>query len=112
MESTRRSLKETLIALDLAGALLGVISLVLINFAWNQGPIVGWTKPYVYICLIIGVLLGALFFYVEMKISPEPLIPFEAITVDVGYVLACVACGWGCFGIFVCLRCLKFSCES
>lgn len=42
-----------------------------------------------------------MFFYIEIKVSSSPLIPFEALSVDVAFVLGCVACGWGCFGIWV-----------
>lgn len=73
---------------------------VLFNFAWNQAPLVGWSKPYVYVVMIIGMLFIPLFFYIELRVSKNPLIPFDALTGDVALVLACVACGWGCFGVW------------
>lgn len=87
--------------LDLLGALFGITALVLINFAWNQAGVVGWTKAYVYVCLIIGALLMGVFFLVELRVAKSPLIPFNALSSDVAFVLACVACGWSCFGIWV-----------
>lgn len=33
--------------------------------------------------------------------SSSPLIPFDALSADVAFVLGCIACGWGCFGIWV-----------
>lgn len=95
------SLKEKLVELDLFGGLVGVTALVLFNFAWNQAGVVGWQKAYVYVCLILGVLLAAAFFYIELRISKSPLIPFNVLSGDVGFVLGCVACGWGCFGIWI-----------
>ena len=90
---TKQPLREKLVDLDLPGAVTGVTALVLFNFAWNQAPIVGWQKAYVYILLIIGTLFIPAFFYIELKVSLHPLIPFNALSCDVGFVLACIACG-------------------
>lgn len=87
--------------LDIVGAACGVGGLVLVNVAWNQAPIVGWTTPYVYVLLIVGALFIAAFFYVEFNIAEHPLIPFHALSSDVSFTLGCVACGWGSFGIWV-----------
>jgi hypothetical protein len=62
---------------------------------------VGWQTPYVYILLIVGVLLVAVFFYIELRVSPMPLLPLGALKdSSIAFVLACLACGWGCFGIW------------
>ncbi|KAI0881951.1 major facilitator superfamily-domain-containing protein [Annulohypoxylon maeteangense] len=97
------TLKEFLQAVDLLGGVVGVTSLVLINFAWNQAVVVGWRqdRDYVYICLLLGILMLPCFFIIETKVAKEPLIPFAALTSDVGFVMACIACGWGCFGIWL-----------
>ena len=95
------SLRQRIVDLDLLGAAVGIAALVLFNFAWNQAPTVGWQKPYVYMLLIVGILLVPLFFYIELRVSPSPLIAFEALNADIGFVLACIACGWSCFGIYV-----------
>lgn len=87
--------------LDLPGAFTGVVALVLFNFAWNQAPITGWQSPAPIVTLILGVLFGAAFFVVEMRYSHNPLIPFGALNADVSFVLAAVACGWSCFGIWL-----------
>jgi MFS family permease len=94
----RRSLRQKLQLLDLPGAAVGVTALVLFNFAWNQAPIVGWEKAYVYVLLIIGLLLVPVFFYMEFRLSAAPLLPVEALTVDVGFVIGGIACGWSSFG--------------
>lgn len=96
----KRSFKQLVDELDLVGGLVGIVALVLINFAWNQAPIDGWRKSYVIVCLILGLAIAALFFFIEIKVARYPLIPFEALTVDVAFVLACIACGWSCFGIW------------
>jgi hypothetical protein len=95
---TNESLSQKIKSLDILGAVTGVTALVLINFAWNQAPIMGWQETYVYVCLILGFLFVGAFFYIELMVSADPLIPFHALTSDVSFVLGCIACGWSCFG--------------
>ncbi|KAK3945699.1 major facilitator superfamily domain-containing protein [Diplogelasinospora grovesii] len=79
---------------DWGGAITGVTALVLINIAWNQAPIVGWQTPYVYVLLILAVLL------IPLRVASVPLLPLNALkSSDIGFVLGCLSCGWGCFGI-------------
>jgi MFS family permease len=99
-ESRNLSIREKLLEVDPLGAATGVAALVLINFAWNQAPIVGWDRPYIYTALLLGILFIPAFFFIELRVSQHPLIPFNALTADVGLVLACVSCGWACFGIW------------
>ncbi|KAJ5654885.1 major facilitator superfamily-domain-containing protein [Penicillium lividum] len=87
--------------LDIAGAACGITGLVLVNVAWNQAPIVGWSTPYVYVLLILGALFIAAFFYVEFYLAEHPLIPFHSLSSDIPFVLGCIACGWGCFGTWI-----------
>ncbi|CDK26133.1 unnamed protein product [Kuraishia capsulata CBS 1993] len=84
---------------DYLGAFTGVTCLVLFNFAWNQGPVVGWDKPYVYVLLIVGILSGVLFVYAEKK-AKNPLIPPSVINRDILFMLGCIATGWSSFGIW------------
>ena len=95
------TLREKMAELDILGGLTGVTALVLINFAWNQSGAVTWAKAYVYVCLILGALFAGAFFYIELRVATSPLIPFDALSTDVAFVLGCVACGWSCFGIWV-----------
>ena len=96
-----RSLREKLEALDLSGGLAGVLALVLFNFAWNQAVVVTWRHPYVYVCLILGVLFGAAFFWIELYWARSPILPISAFTSDIAFVFACTAAGWATFGIWV-----------
>jgi MFS family permease len=94
------SFKRRWSQLDGNGMLFGVTGLVLVNFAWNQGPVVGWTTPYTYFILIIGLMILSAFFVIEAKAS-NPLVPLDAITRDTLFVLGCIAFGWASFGIWM-----------
>lgn len=96
--STWRNLLK---ALDAPGLFCGIGGLVLVNIAWIQAPVAGWSTPYVYVLLIIGVLLIAGFFVIEFCFAEYPLIPFHKFNQDVAFVLGCVACGWGAFGPWI-----------
>ncbi|KEZ39001.1 hypothetical protein SAPIO_CDS10365 [Scedosporium apiospermum] len=87
--------------LDLPGAFIGISSLVLFNFAWTQSPIDGWATPTVLVPLVLGVLLFGLFALIELRLSPMPLLPLDAVNADVAFVLAAVVCGWASFGIWI-----------
>ncbi|KAI9710082.1 MAG: hypothetical protein M1820_002884 [Bogoriella megaspora] len=100
-DHAKKSLGEKIKDLDLPGAVTGITALVLFNFAWNQAPIVGWQKAYIIVTLILGVAFFGLFFYIELNVARAPLIPFGILSADVAFVLACVALGWSCFGIWV-----------
>ncbi|KAI5949771.1 hypothetical protein KGF57_004594 [Candida theae] len=81
--------------------LCGIVSIaLLINFAFNQGPTVGWDKVYVYVLFIVGILLMVAFFFVEKKVA-DPLVPPEVLRGDTGFILACISAGWSCFGVWL-----------
>jgi MFS family permease len=85
---------------DWLGSISGVSGLILINVAWNQGPTVGWSTPYVYILLILGVLSMVVFVFVERR-AEKPLLPVGVLNLWTGYTLAALACGWATFGIWL-----------
>ncbi|KAJ9134776.1 MFS general substrate transporter [Pleurostoma richardsiae] len=100
-EQTKKKQGESLwLQLDLPGMALGVSGLVLINFAFNQAPIVSWSTPYTYFLLLIGVLFVAAFIYTEV-VAPHPLVPISAMRSTTNFVLGCTAAGWGCFSVWV-----------
>lgn len=86
--------------LDFAGSATGVTGLVLFNFAWNQGPVVGWETPYTYALLIVGIAFLVVFVLIEMK-AEFPLLPFAALSSDSAFVLGCIGAGWSSFGIWI-----------
>lgn len=93
--------KPKLAELDIWGTLTGVVGLISVNFAWNQGPTAGWDKVYVYVLLIVGVAILGAFFWIEFKVAEFPLTPKDAFNRDNNLVLGCIAAGWGSFGIWV-----------
>lgn len=93
---------DRLARLDLPGCVAGVTALILINLAWIQAGSVGWQQPYVYVCFIIGLLFLGLFGFIELRWSSHPILPLAAFNGDIAFVLGCTACGWACFGIWVC----------
>jgi MFS family permease len=86
--------------LDTYGAITGVSGLILINFAWNQASLVGWGVPYTYVLFIVGILVMALFLFIESK-AAYPLLPRSALVGEAGWVLGCIAAGWSSFGVVV-----------
>lgn len=99
-ELPQGGLKVWIQALDIPGAVVGVAALVLFIFSWTQAPIDGWGTATVLVPLILGLVLFGVFMFIEFKISPEPLLPFAAVNIDVAFVLASVVCGWATFGIW------------
>lgn len=89
---------------DILGSVTGVAALALFNFAWNQGPVVGWPTPYTYIPMIIGIVIFVVFVLIEKRVR-HPLIPFGALEIDSLFTLACISAGWSSFGIFIYYRC-------
>ncbi|OCK80445.1 hypothetical protein K432DRAFT_382204 [Lepidopterella palustris CBS 459.81] len=85
---------------DWTGSIVGVAGLVLVNVAFNNGPLYGWGTPHVYFVLIIGLLCLVAFGWVEVR-ATNPILPIHALNSTVGFVLACVGVGWGSFGIWV-----------
>jgi MFS family permease len=86
---------------DVLGAITGVSGLILFIYCFNQGPVAGWNKPYVYGILIVSIVVIAIFVFVEMK-TEEPIMPLSIWSVA-GFpgVLGCMALGWASFGIFI-----------
>lgn len=101
MDSNTLSLWQLLETLDVLGGSVGIIALALINFAWNQAPATSWAEPSVITTLILGIFLVPVFFLIETRVSSSPLLPLDIISVDIGFVIACVSCGWSTFGIWV-----------
>ncbi|KAL8684577.1 MAG: hypothetical protein Q9218_008235, partial [Villophora microphyllina] len=62
---------------DWFGAYLGVGGLILFNFVWNQAPLAGWSSPYEITLLIISLIHFAAFALWEIRVAPEPILPFN-----------------------------------
>jgi MFS family permease len=85
---------------DAAGSLLVVAGLVLVNVAFNNGPLYGWGTPHVYFIVLMGLMCLGGFIWVERR-AVNPLLPVHALNSTVGFVLTLVGLGWGAFGVWV-----------
>lgn len=86
--------------MDWIGMAMGVLALVLIGFAWNQAPIAGWNAAYVPVLLGVGVIDLAGFFYYELHMAPNPLLPATVANARTGLVLLAIGFGWALFGVW------------
>ena len=86
--------------MDWLGAFTGVAGLICVQVAFVSASSAGWGTAWVFMLLIIGVILVAIFVLVELKIAEHPLVPFRLLKSDVAFVLGAVACGWAVFGIW------------
>lgn len=86
---------------DWVGTVTGVTGLMLINFALNQAPLVGWSTPYVYFLLIIGLMFAVAFFFIEMHLVKDPLLPVRGLQPQALLTLGCIAAGWASHGVWL-----------
>jgi MFS family permease len=84
---------------DWLGAILGVPGLLLLNISWNQAPIDGWSTPYVYVLLILGLLFLVLFTWQERR-TKDPILDIAIFNRHVAAVLATTGLGWSSFGVW------------
>lgn len=85
--------------LDVYGSIVGISGLILLNFTWNQGPVVGWDSAYIIVLLIVSVFLIIGFFFIEFHVE-HPLLPRSVFNKKIGLVLLCIGLGWGSFGVW------------
>jgi MFS family permease len=86
---------------DFLGCATGVTGLLLINFALNQAPLVGWGTSYVYFLLIIGIIMTVAFFCIELFLAKSPLLPMRGLQPQALLTLSCIAAGWASHGIWL-----------
>lgn len=76
------------IRLDALGTSLSVCGLILFVYGLTTGNIHGWQKPDVITTLVVAVALLALFAYVELRVSSDPVLP-RYMFIDRIRVLGC-----------------------
>ena len=87
---------------DYLGCITGVSGLILINFALNQAPLVGWGTSYVAFILITGLLLAVGFVYIELhETTTHPILPIRGLQPQAILTLGCIAAGWASHGIWI-----------
>ncbi|KAL4793208.1 putative MFS multidrug transporter [Aspergillus venezuelensis] len=84
---------------DYIGSFLGVTGLLLLNTAWNQAPINGWSTPYVYTLLLVGFLILGLFVLQEKR-AKNPVLDVSILNRHVVAVLLTTGLGWSSFGVW------------
>ncbi|CCH60828.1 hypothetical protein TBLA_0D03280 [Henningerozyma blattae CBS 6284] len=87
------------LSMDWIGAILGIFGLLILNFVFNQAPIVGWQSAYIIVLLVLSFCALVIFVVYEVKYAKTPLIP-KAISSNRGMLMILFAlfCGWGAFG--------------
>lgn len=77
---TKESNKSRLKRVDFLGAILLILSLVLLLLGLNSGGnVVPWNHPLVYVSLPLSAVFLVAFVYVEDKIASEPVIPVRLL---------------------------------
>jgi MFS family permease len=97
----KMTLSEAGRRLDLIGASIGILGLLVFNFAWNQAPLVRWQNAQIISTLCIGIALLVLFLWYEKYIAQHALLPWPTFSSRASFVLACIAGGWSSFGVWV-----------
>lgn len=87
------------ISFDWIGAFFGVGGLLLLNVSWNQAPIDGWSDPYVYVLLIIGLLFLGIFALQEKR-AKDPIMDIRIFNGRVAGILFTTGLSWTSFGIW------------
>ncbi|CAK7899070.1 aminotriazole resistance protein [[Candida] anglica] len=98
-DDSKQVIESKLKQFDFLGSICGVFGLILLNFCWNQGPVANWSA-YIIVLLILSVLAIVGFFYLEIKVVENPLLPRCVFNYKIGLVLICIALGWGSFGVW------------
>ena len=94
------ALTGTKVSVDWIGCTIGVCSLVLFNFVWNQAPAAGWNSAYIIVLLIVSLVMMGFFFFYEGRYPSNPLVP-KIVTTETKLILTPLVLffSWGSFGI-------------
>ena len=77
--------------IDYIGATLGVASLILFNFVWNQAPSAGWSTSYIVVTLLISAAGFAAFIFWEKRIARDPVMPLSVFRIPTFAAVGVVA---------------------
>jgi hypothetical protein len=83
---------------DVVGTILLALGLGLFNFAWNQGPVAGWSQEYVWALLLVSVAAFGAFFVWERRMGNEALIPLVVMQKNNLFVFLSLWLGWMSLG--------------
>jgi len=100
----RRQVTKSKVQMDWLGAACFIPGLVLVTFAITDSAHAPdkWKTPYIYICLIAGILILAAGIYVEGWVAKDPLLPFELFAVpQMKPLLLALFFSYGVLGIWL-----------
>ncbi|KAH7154855.1 major facilitator superfamily domain-containing protein [Dactylonectria estremocensis] len=86
--------------LDILGIICGISGLVIFCAGWSQAPIVSFTNAQAYVLLAVGIVLIALFVFIEARAS-HPLVPVKQMQASAAVALGCISASWAGFGVWV-----------
>ncbi|KAI5477860.1 hypothetical protein MNV49_005845 [Pseudohyphozyma bogoriensis] len=75
--------------------------LILFNFAWNQGPLAGWTTPHVPALMGTGIVMAGLYYLWSLHLGDRAIVPPVILTRETLLVLLALMFGWASFGTFL-----------
>lgn len=99
-QPTPKTFRDCIMDLDIPGAVTGMSALGLLSFCINQAAVSGWDQPVIWLALAMGVVLMCVFITIECHYARNPIVPLNALSPQVCFILGAVACGWSCFGIW------------
>lgn len=84
------------------GTIVPGIVLIIFAFTSGSGAPEGWSTPYVYVTLIVGVLFLAAAVYVEGWVAAQPLFPAEVFRPKgMKRLVVSLFCCYGVFGVYL-----------
>ncbi|KAK7180064.1 hypothetical protein DPSP01_011192 [Paraphaeosphaeria sporulosa] len=95
----RDEISPKVITFDWIGSFFGVGGLILLNISWNQAPIDGWSTPYVYVLLIVGLIFLGMFALQERR-AEHPIMDVSIFNGRVMGILLTTGLSWTSFGIW------------
>jgi MFS family permease len=85
---------------DVVGTILLALGLGLFNFAWNQGPVAGWSQEYVWALLLVSLAVFGAFFLWERRMGSNALIPLVMMQKNNLLVFLSLWLGWMSLGVY------------
>lgn len=102
--SQRLDRRSEAVSMDWLGAATIVPGLLLVVFSITDSSHApsGWSTPYIYVLLVVGIVFLCGAFYVEGWVADKPLLPFDLFKIKgMGPLIAALFLTYGVFGIYL-----------